>query len=135
MNKVSQEEQKQLEEKKKQEKSANEAFWEERKRLGVQEIFDNAKKKQKEILPEQNRPKEKTSKRHGVESIVDGSEGIFSYKITDLFLCKGVWHVKGTKSRKVYYPCAVVPKQVYFCKRLMSPSSMTHGQKTCGAWA
>ena len=111
VNKVSQEEQRRLEEKRKQEKAANEAFWEERKRLGVQEVIDNAKKKQKEILPGLRGPEEKASdKGEGAVSAADGREGIFSYKITDLFLCKGVWHVKGTRSRKVYYPCAVVPK-------------------------
>ena len=133
VNKVSQEEQKQLEEKRKQEKSANDAFWEERKRLEVQEVFDNAKRKQKEILPEQSRTKEKTSKkREGVESLVDVKESIFSYKITDLFLCKGVWHVKGTKSRKVYYPCAVVPKEGILLQKI--DESKFNDSRTKNMW-
>ena len=135
VNKVSQEEQKAAGKKEARKKQRTRPFGRSGNAWSVQEVIDNAKKKQKEILPGLRRPEEKASdKGEGAVSAADGREGIFSYKITDLFLCKGVWHVKGTRSRKVYYPCAVVPKRVYCCKRLMSRSSMTHGRKTCGAW-
>ena len=67
----------------------------------------NSEKFEKKI-----KKKNEQSKKELQEAILD------AYTVHDLYWCKTVWDHKHTGSNQVYFPCAKVPRMMYYMKYL-----------------
>lgn len=156
--KLTKEEKKRLEEKRKLEKIEHEKYWEEYARKEKEKVIERAKKKKEEILSKskkknggnnnnnknneaeddnnnKNKKKSKTTnnnKKKSKEKKFDILNFAHLYKLNDLYLCKQVMHIKGTNSKKMYYPCAVIPQKYIFLPDI--DENQFHDPQTRNVW-
>eukprot|EP00943_MAST-04B_sp_MAST-4B-sp1_P005853 g5853.t1 len=116
--KLTKKERKRKEEKRRKEKIEHDLYWEEQRKLKIKQVIDDARKKKEKIVNEMNK-KHDAGTSEDATQVSSSSDKKVAYDIanffkfytaTDLYLCKDVWEIKKTNSRKIYFPCAVVPK-------------------------